>query len=349
MTNAAVYLILPPSSSKPRVDYDFHRLNVSLDQPPGISYPMRWEGRTKDECDIVDLVQAHLSPSHTISDIAEHLGPILAARFPKSGVKIGFVPVILDKLPVQGLKSGLKSAHCIITTPSIHLKSKDGIPPPNCQVSTSWRLPVEEGSTTKLAEIHLVTEEHTASKIPDHDVDAKLSGSRSPSDSLEPRLARTHPALDVHQEVIRAATPHHRELGDAAGLRIAQLAFEIADKQYNDGRLETVEVGLREVRSGKNNPMKSSVISVSRTQYERSRKSMCNEGVQHGWHKAYLALGSNIGDRMSMIESACREMTERGLRVVRTSALYETKAMYLEDQQPFINGACEVSGTYDSW
>ncbi|KAK3171256.1 hypothetical protein OEA41_003340 [Lepraria neglecta] len=35
-------------------------------------------------------------------------------------------------------------------------------------------------------------------------------------------------------------------------------------------------------------------------------------------------------------------MRDRGLKILRTSALYETKAMYLEDQQSFINGACEV-------
>ncbi len=59
-------------------------------------------------------------------------------------------------------------------------------------------------------------------------------------------------------------------------------------------------------------------------------------------HRAYIALGSNVGDRISMIESACREMDRRGISVIRTSALYETEAMYLPDQQSFINGVCEV-------
>lgn len=76
---------------------------------------------------------------------------------------------------------------------------------------------------------------------------------------------------------------------------------------------------------------------------------MGNESLQPGWRKAYLALGSNIGDRISMIESACREMTNRGIKVIKTSALYETKPMYLEDQQPFINGACDVSRIQGSW
>lgn len=46
-----------------------------------------------------------------------------------------------------------------------------------------------------------------------------------------------------------------------------------------------------------------------------------------------------------MIEKACKEMDRRNIKVLRTSSLYETEAMYVEDQQSFINGACEVSAT----
>ncbi|KAM6481218.1 Dihydropteroate synthase [Trichoderma sp. SZMC 28011] len=57
---------------------------------------------------------------------------------------------------------------------------------------------------------------------------------------------------------------------------------------------------------------------------------------------AYIALGSNLGDRISEIEKACNEMTKRGIRVKRTSSLWETEPMYVTDQDRFINGACEV-------
>jgi hypothetical protein len=65
--------------------------------------------------------------------------------------------------------------------------------------------------------------------------------------------------------------------------------------------------------------------------------------IRHQECCAYVALGSNIGNRIKNIENACRELTKRGLKVLRTSALYETKAMYFEDQPPFLNGVCEVS------
>jgi 7,8-dihydro-6-hydroxymethylpterin-pyrophosphokinase len=43
-----------------------------------------------------------------------------------------------------------------------------------------------------------------------------------------------------------------------------------------------------------------------------------------------------------MIEQACREMDARGIRVKRTSSLWETDPMYVLDQAKFVNGACEV-------
>ena len=82
----------------------------------------------------------------------------------------------------------------------------------------------------------------------------------------------------------------------------------------------------------------------------RDYESVCRS-VESSWsdrkgHRpqstALVALGSNMGDRVGWIEQACREMDERGLRVLRTSSLWETEAMYVVDQAPFVNGVCEV-------
>jgi hypothetical protein len=59
-------------------------------------------------------------------------------------------------------------------------------------------------------------------------------------------------------------------------------------------------------------------------------------------HTAYIALGSNLGDRIDMIEKACNEMSARGIKIKRTSCLWETEPMYVLDQENFVNGACEV-------
>jgi hypothetical protein len=58
--------------------------------------------------------------------------------------------------------------------------------------------------------------------------------------------------------------------------------------------------------------------------------------------RAYIALGSNLGNRITMIERACKEMSARGIKVRRTSSLWETEPMYVLEQGTFINGACEV-------
>ncbi|KAK4967749.1 trifunctional dihydropteroate synthetase [Elasticomyces elasticus] len=61
----------------------------------------------------------------------------------------------------------------------------------------------------------------------------------------------------------------------------------------------------------------------------------------HG--SVFVALGSNVGDRKSMIERACTAIDEDPkMHVVRTSPLYETEPMYVESQERFLNGVCEL-------
>ena len=68
----------------------------------------------------------------------------------------------------------------------------------------------------------------------------------------------------------------------------------------------------------------------------------CACGSRNRKKTAYIALGSNLGDRVAEIERACNELDRRGIRVKRTSSLWETEPMYVKDQNRFVNGACEV-------
>lgn len=68
----------------------------------------------------------------------------------------------------------------------------------------------------------------------------------------------------------------------------------------------------------------------------------CTRRLMH--HRAYIALGSNVGDRIPNIEAACRALENGGIKILKTSSLFQTKAMYVEDQPDFLNGACEVLG-----
>jgi 2-amino-4-hydroxy-6-hydroxymethyldihydropteridine diphosphokinase/dihydropteroate synthase len=50
-----------------------------------------------------------------------------------------------------------------------------------------------------------------------------------------------------------------------------------------------------------------------------------------------------MGDRVALIQQACDAMEATGVvKILRTSSLYQTKAMYVIDQDDFVNGACEV-------
>lgn len=69
-------------------------------------------------------------------------------------------------------------------------------------------------------------------------------------------------------------------------------------------------------------------------------QSVHNDVRQDG---VFVALGSNLGDRLQNIESACSEIdSDPDMQIRRTSALYETAPMYVEDQNQFLNGVCEV-------
>ena len=87
----------------------------------------------------------------------------------------------------------------------------------------------------------------------------------------------------------------------------------------------------------------NSSLSCPQTQPPEERDTRPN--LQAPARRTYIALGSNVGDRVRNIEDACRELTTAGIKVRRTSALYETQPMYVVDQDPFINGVCEVGAS----
>jgi len=78
-----------------------------------------------------------------------------------------------------------------------------------------------------------------------------------------------------------------------------------------------------------------------------SNEGLTPRGIRNGDvgapRTAYIALGSNLGNRVGMIEDACNRMAKKGIKIKRTSSLWETEPMYVLDQESFINGVCEVS------
>jgi 2-amino-4-hydroxy-6-hydroxymethyldihydropteridine diphosphokinase len=60
--------------------------------------------------------------------------------------------------------------------------------------------------------------------------------------------------------------------------------------------------------------------------------------------RAYVGMGSNLGDRAGHLLLALRGMTAAGLRVSRLSSVYETEPAGVEEEQPaFLNMVAELS------
>lgn len=56
----------------------------------------------------------------------------------------------------------------------------------------------------------------------------------------------------------------------------------------------------------------------------------------------FLALGSNLGDRLRNLESAL-DALRAGLRITAVSGIYETEPVGFADQPPFLNLVCQAS------
>ena len=154
-----------------------------------------------------------------------------------------------------------------------------------------------------------------------------------------------HGTLDygLHEHLAIQAQTDSFPTAEALGSYLADEAYTIADARCPNNGITRVAITISRPAAGGNVGMEAVVIA--RERWELScppSEQLATLGVQ-GKHRAFVALGANIGDRISNIEEACRMMDSRGIRILQTSALYETEAMYVVDQDPFINGACEVS------
>ncbi len=70
--------------------------------------------------------------------------------------------------------------------------------------------------------------------------------------------------------------------------------------------------------------------------------------MERGWHDAYVGLGTNLGNREKNIADALKALGEiKGIRLEKTSSLYETAPWGKTDQPDFLNGACFLRTTLE--
>ncbi len=77
------------------------------------------------------------------------------------------------------------------------------------------------------------------------------------------------------------------------------------------------------------------------------RFDMVSVKITRGWHRVYVALGSNMGDRLRYLEKAVVHLQEDDhFRNIRVSDYLETKPYGGVEQDDFLNGALEAETLY---
>ncbi|KAK6333875.1 trifunctional dihydropteroate synthetase [Orbilia blumenaviensis] len=87
---------------------------------------------------------------------------------------------------------------------------------------------------------------------------------------------------------------------------------------------------------------RSSEVEITRHKSYFARPVLSEGELCGEYRTAFIAFGSNLGNKFILIRDALAELNKRDIRVIRTSSLYESKPMYVEDQDLFLNGVCQV-------
>ncbi len=71
--------------------------------------------------------------------------------------------------------------------------------------------------------------------------------------------------------------------------------------------------------------------------------------VTRAWHRAHVAIGSNLGDSEATCRAALAELESEDLHVRKVSSFHRTTPVGYVDQPAFLNGAFEVETLLDPW
>jgi dihydroneopterin aldolase/2-amino-4-hydroxy-6-hydroxymethyldihydropteridine diphosphokinase len=112
---------------------------------------------------------------------------------------------------------------------------------------------------------------------------------------------------------------------------IETLTEKLAEKMLNEiPHLEAVDLEIRKPWAPVGLPLESVSVKISRS-----------------WHKAYIAIGSNIGNKQGYLDTAVKEIDNLDYtRVIKTSSFIETEPYGVTDQDRFLNGAIVVKTLY---
>lgn len=162
--------------------------------------------------------------------------------------------------------------------------------------------------------------------------------------SMNPQ--ETVPTLSTHREVANfIERKRHVDLSTMA-FGASQTVFKAYASHKGPHhskafRIKVSDTGSKRPAKGTTYNVKNQWLFTSES-YNNYQRANEDRNSLYGSHRVLLALGSNVGNRIGTIEQACVEMNRRGLKILKTSSLYETEPMYRIDQGSFMNGVCEV-------
>lgn len=151
------------------------------------------------------------------------------------------------------------------------------------------------------------------------------------------------PTFEVHRMVADYMESKPYESLDVLAFEAAEIFFRSSESIIGSSPQRSLSLRIgNQWGLPDGSPRLNSTYKFSGDLYDSFQRAQSTFMRGKARSRVFVALGSNMGNRVGMIEQACTEMSRRGLTVRHTSSLYETEAMYKTDQQPFVNGACEV-------
>ena len=234
--------------------------------------------------------------------------------------------------------------------------------PLEIECMTNWMCPAHIDGIRVGVKVQLTTHHSITRQLPEEVDSTQASTQNSASRPSEFADAFDHNVLfNLHRDVLQGTSMGEYEDVMDFSQRSVLSAFLLSDNSNLTLPLESVRMMLDHYRYNQASDQRNlsashgtrkltsttpstASLHMNRSEYHNITRSAFSETQSSNHHSVYVALGSNVGDRISMIEQACKSMEARGTKILRTSALYETAPMYLKDQPPFLNGVCHVGG-----
>ncbi|KAL8763895.1 MAG: hypothetical protein Q9194_007222, partial [Teloschistes cf. exilis] len=329
---------IPALRHTPLQAREIESMRLSIELPPEIRNDSNDMSKTDIHRTLTTIIDHHLSTHASILDTACNLSQ---AVLQKVDGAYGVTTHML--LPKRQGPAGLETMEIGIEaiSPTAYNREEDVF---FITVESQSKLHIRlEGQK----ECHLHQVEFELSWItprayapPDQRASAIISGG-SDAESRDPV-----PTFSIHCQLANLIEASTHVSYDSLAAAAARVAFQSCEAIIiAPQRVCGIFIKLSEVRSTDKPeayPLATKFYYFDAQKFAELQRARRDNAPIFGRSRAFIALGSNVGDRTKTMEDALLEMGRRDLKVLRTSSLYETEPMYKTDQPPFMNGVCEL-------